>query len=554
MKNQTVSHQRWWVSVLAATALITLSACVHTPSGEAKSNPSSSEDIIAGLQIVDCLLPGQLRKLGNMAYMSPRRPVKTTAANCRIRGGEYVAYDRADYKTALSVWLPAAEQGDAEAQLSVGEIFEKGLGTDPNYEVAIFWYKKAAAQGNKSALFNLGTLYEQGLGVQKDRLQAINYYRQAWGMPEDSLIYQETAQREQQDLRAELAMQLKTKDQQMALLDKQMASLKKQLRAAKVGSLSASNSSPTAELATLQQLLKSVNDDRASVERRLSTIPRLRSTSILSVSSSTLASKTADSIKVGDMDFGRYYALVIGNRDYTMLEDLETPLNDAKEIGQILEQKYGFQVQLLLNSDRLTVMQAINELHSVLTENDNLLIYYAGHGSMVNVGDRDTGYWLPVNADAPPNDAFWVSNEFVSNHLGRLQAKRILVIADSCYGGLLSSAPDQLFLGNGRESDNPEYVKYKLPRKSRLLMSSGGDKPVIDEGGDGHSVFARELIRALRANAGVLSAPDLYAQIKEPVTNQAALKNFIQEPVYKVIKGAGHEVGDFFFVSKSKVN
>jgi hypothetical protein len=554
VKNQTVSHQRWWVSVLAATALISLSACVHTPSSEAKNNPASSEDIIAGLQIVDCLLPGQLRKLGNMAYMSPRRPIKTTAADCRIRGGEYVAYDRADYKTALKVWLPAAEQGDAEAQLSVGEIFEKGLGAAPNYEVAIFWYNKAAEQGNKSALFNLGTLYEQGLGVQKDRLQAINYYRQAWGMPEDSLIYQKTAQREQQDLRAELAAQLETKDQQIVLLAKQMAALKNQLSAATAGNLGASGSSPAAELATLQQLLKSVNDDRASVERRLSTIPRLRSTSILSVPSSTLASKTADSIKVGDMDFGRYYALVIGNRDYTMLEDLETPLNDAKEIGQILEQKYGFQVQLLLNSDRLTVMQAINELHSVLTENDNLLIYYAGHGSMVNVGDRDTGYWLPVNADAPPNDAFWVSNEFVSNHLGRLQAKRILVIADSCYGGLLSSAPDQLFLGNGRESDNPEYVKYKLPRKSRLLMSSGGDKPVIDEGGDGHSVFARELIRALRANAGVLSAPDLYAQIKEPVTNHAALKNFIQEPVYKIIKGAGHEVGDFFFVSKSKVN
>ncbi|MFT7403938.1 caspase family protein [Zhongshania sp.] len=553
MKIQTVSHRRWWIGFPAAVALIALSACSNTLSSKANTTPASSEEVIAGLQIVDCLLPGQLRKLGNMAYMSPRRPIKTTATDCRIRGGEYVAYDRADYKTALKVWLPSAEQGDAKAQLSVGEIFEKGLGTDPNYEVAIFWYQKAAEQGNKSALFNLGTLYEQGLGVQKDRLQAINYYRQAWGMPEDSLIYQETAQREQQGLRADLAAQLKAKDQQMALLDKQMVSLKKQLSTAKVASSSVSESSPAAELATLQQLLKSVNDDRASVERRLSTIPRLRTPAVHRPSSAP-APVRADGIKVGDMDFGRYYALVIGNRDYAMLDDLETPLNDAKEIGQILEQQYGFQVQLLLNSDRLTVMQAINELHSVLTENDNLLIYYAGHGSMVNVGDRDTGYWLPVNADAPPNDAYWVSNEFVSNHLGRLQAKRILVIADSCYGGLLSSAPDQLFLGKGRESDNPEYVKYKLPRKSRLLMSSGGDKPVIDDGGDGHSVFARELIKALRSNTGLISAPDLYAQIKEPVIHQAALNNFIQEPVYKIIKGAGHEVGDFFFVSKSKDN
>ncbi|WP_339674680.1 caspase family protein [uncultured Zhongshania sp.] len=544
------SYRRWWLGCLIVMLFSGVSACSNTQENDTGAVPASTEDVIAGLQIVDCLLPGQLRKLGNMSYMSPRRPVKTTAADCRIRGGEYVAYDRADYKTALKVWLPSAEQGDAEAQLAVGEIFEKGLGTEPNYEVAIFWYQKAADQGNKSALFNLGTLYEQGLGVEKDRLQAINYYRQAWGIPEDSLIYQETAQREQQELRAELANQLKAKDQQLALLDRQVTALKKQVSSANTSTAVAQNSG--AELATLQQLLKSVHNDRASVERKLSTIPRLRTPAL----SMPKASPTAagGGTKFDDMDFGRYYALVIGNRDYAILDDLETPLNDAREIGDILEKQYGFQVQLLLDSDRLTVMQAINELHSVLTEKDNLLIYYAGHGSMVNVGERDTGYWLPINADPPPNDAFWISNEFVSNHLGRLQAKRVLVIADSCYGGLLSSAPGQLFLGQGRESDNPEYVKYKLPRRSRLLMSSGGDKPVIDEGGDGHSVFARELINVLRANKGLLSAPDLYAQIREPVTQQAALNNFIQEPVYKIIKGAGHEVGDFFFIPKADVN
>ncbi|CAA0108147.1 caspase family protein [Zhongshania aliphaticivorans] len=551
MANQKRRFDKWWVASSAAFTLIVVSACSNTPDNEVSAASASTEDIVAGLQIVDCLLPGQLRKLGNMSYMTPRRPVKTTAADCRIRGGEYVAYDRADYKTALKVWLPSAEEGDAEAQLSVGEIFEKGLGTEPNYEVAIFWYQKAAEQGNKSALFNLATLYEQGLGVEKDKLKAINYYRQAWGMPEDSLIYQETAQREQEVLRAELAAQLKAKDQQLALLDRQAASLKKQLsnNTAKTNNAAAA---PAAELATLHQLLKTVQDDRASVERRLSTIPKLRTPAL--TLPSVAPAVGGDGIKVDDMDFGRYYALVIGNRDYAVLDDLATPLNDAREIGEILENQYGFQVQLLLNSDRLTVMQAINELHSVLTENDNLLIYYAGHGSMVNVGERDTGYWLPINADPPPNDAFWVSNEFVSNHLGRLQAKRVLVIADSCYGGLLSSAPGQLFLGQGRESDNPEYIKYKLPRRSRLLMSSGGDKPVIDEGGDGHSVFARELINTLRSNTSLLSAPDLFAQIREPVKRQASLNDFIQEPVYKIIKGAGHEVGDFFFVPKTKIN
>ncbi|MEX1667715.1 caspase family protein [Zhongshania guokunii] len=533
----------------AIIGFVMLASCANTSDSKFNSGaPASSEELIAGLQIVDCLLPGQLRKLGNMSYLSPRRPIKTTAADCNLRGGEYVAYDRADYKTALKIWLPTAEQGDAEAQLAVGEIFEKGLGTEPNYEAAVLWYQKAAIQGNKSAQFNLGTMYEQGLGVAQDKMQALNLYREAWGMPADSVIFQEAARSEQQALRIELETQLAAKNDQLALIQRQLAAQKKLL--AKQAKTGANAGGSAAEVATLTQVVQALQTDRANVEVQLSTIPRLR-TPAASLKSSPAPATTATEIKVADMDFGRYYALIIGNRNYAQLEQLETPLNDAREVGEILEKQYGFQVQLLLDTDRLTVMKAINELHSVLGENDNLLIYYAGHGSMINVGERDTGYWLPINADPPPNDASWVSNEFVSNHLGRIQAKRVLVIADSCYGGLLSSAPGHLFFGQTSAAGSADYIKYKLPRRSRLLLSSGGDKPVIDEGGQGHSVFAQELIDALRSNVKVLSAPDLYASIRGPVKARAAVNQFIQEPVYKSIKGAGHEVGDFFFVPTS---
>src|SRR5512142_1510373 len=78
------------------------------------------------LLIVDCLLPGQVRKLGaNSMFMSARRPVRTTQSDCEIRGGEYVASDRANYQTALKVWQGQAETGDADAQNYVGEIYLK---------------------------------------------------------------------------------------------------------------------------------------------------------------------------------------------------------------------------------------------------------------------------------------------------------------------------------------------------------------------------------------------------------------------------------------------
>jgi len=156
--------------------------------GELKLNPQSniSRDNVDKLYIVDCLLPGQVRSLGRSAnYITPRRPIKTSAVDCEIRGGEYVSFDRADYATALKIWLPQAQAGDAAAQTHVGEIYEKGMGIQPDYEVAALWYKKAAKQNYSRAQINLGYLYEKGLGVEQDIGAAMNWYRKASGLPED---------------------------------------------------------------------------------------------------------------------------------------------------------------------------------------------------------------------------------------------------------------------------------------------------------------------------------------------------------------------------------
>ena len=142
----------------------------------------------------------------NHVYLAPRQGVKTSARDCEIRGGEYVAYDRANYATALKVWLPLAEQGDAAAQTYVGEIFEKGLGVPPDYDAAATWYRRAAESGYSRAAINLGNLYEQGLGVPKDPTQALNWYRRAAGLSELTfdIVPGKTAA-ELQDLRAQIA-------------------------------------------------------------------------------------------------------------------------------------------------------------------------------------------------------------------------------------------------------------------------------------------------------------------------------------------------------------
>jgi uncharacterized protein len=496
---------------------------------------------IADLHIVDCLLPGQVRQLGATSYQTPRRPVATSAADCRIRGGEYVAYDRADYKTALQVWLPTAETGDAEAQVNVGEIFERGAGGEPNYSAALVWYQKAAEQGNSRAQFNLGTLYEQGFGVAKDKMTALNWYRKAWGLAQDSVIYQSAAQGAQDEMRAQLQKTLNEKETQVALLNSQI----KALQTAKPNS--ALKGETEKQLAQLKTWVGDLEKEQYVAKNDMVNLVHLRAP--IASTSAAIKKDNAIDIKKGNLEFGKFYALVIANQNYDQIGSLETPFRDAKRAKQILEEKYGFSVTLLLDGNNTTIMKAINNLDNQSTENDNILIFYAGHGSRLQASGVEAGYWLPTNASAPPDDTFWVSNEFVTRHLGHTKAKRVLVVADSCYAGLLSSEPGYLFMGD-KNNYTEEYVRYKMPKKSRLLLSSGGDKPVLDNAGEGHSVFARAFLDALDNAQGVISAPELFLRVKDQVTARAQAENFSQRPEFKVIKGTGHEVGDFFFVRK----
>jgi hypothetical protein len=155
--------------------------------------PSAHPDIPISadrLLVVDCLLPSKVRRLGgSMTYLAPRHAIKAVASECEIRGGEYVAYDRANFTTSLQVWKPQAEQGDAQAQVYVGEIYEKGLGTSPDLTQAAYWYQKAADQGFPRGLSDLAYLYEQGLGVPQDSVKALNLYRKSAGIGTDELTF-----------------------------------------------------------------------------------------------------------------------------------------------------------------------------------------------------------------------------------------------------------------------------------------------------------------------------------------------------------------------------
>ncbi|WP_205747328.1 caspase family protein [Desulfopila sp. IMCC35006] len=628
---------------------------------------------------VDCLLPGQIRRLGGTVYQSSRRPIKTTAGDCEIRGGEYVMHDRANYATALNAWLPQAQGGDAEAQTYVGDIYQQGLGTPPRYDRAAEWYQKAAEQGNTRAQMSLGFLYEKGLGVKKDPAQAHSWYRRASGMqdfvPAEDASLTSLERQELATLRKEVLNQKSSTDalkrqlkesnekldrtrQQLEQRQKVMESEKKTLLE-KRHDLEKRKSSaagiPQSELlnldkklakreaelegkyAEIQRLRAEVDQSAQEAEKyhqslsrlqeKLSNLPppfiEINDPTILATRSVRLAwvepeqttrmvagrvwapsgiaqftinnreetlqpdgtftakvalrssgdtevqiiardsrGKTGSvtfSLKaqenpgstgpVGrtfpDVEFGNYHALIIGNDDYARLPRLQTPIKDAQEIGKILKNKYGFQVKILLNASRLEIFRTLEETLRQLNDHDNFLLYYAGHGELDPVNRR--GYWLPVDAD-PGSREKWIPNVEITDYLNIMTAKQILVIADTCYSGIMTrSAISPMEPGSSTEVRH-NFLKRLAKQHARMVLSSGEEQPVLDIGGGEHSVFAKVLIDVLQNNNEVIEGVRLHQQINERVLYRSEIFGMPQVPQYAALIPAGHQSGDFILV------
>ncbi len=235
------------------------------------------------------------------------------------------------------------------------------------------------------------------------------------------------------------------------------------------------------------------------------------------------------------IDFGSYQALVIGNDDYQHMKDLKTAANDARAVGTLLERAYNFKVTYLINAGRKEIIDELSRLRRRLTPRDNLLIYFAGHGWLDREAGR--GYWLPVDAERD-SSANWISTGAISDFLKAMEAKHILVVADSCFSGTLSRAIKLTV-------PTSEYLRRIAGKRARVVLTSGGVEPVLDDGRRGHSVFSAAFLDALEQNTGVLEGSRLFNLIRQPV-----ILNAPQTPEYSDILYTGHDGGDFLFVHK----
>jgi hypothetical protein len=235
-------------------------------------------------------------------------------------------------------------------------------------------------------------------------------------------------------------------------------------------------------------------------------------------------------------DLGVYHALLIGINDYRYLPKLRSAVHDTNTIGEILNNYYGFKVEILRDATRSDIISALNRYRRALGDKDNLLIYYAGHGILDERADE--GYWLPVDAELGV-ETNWIANSFMTASIRAIAAKHIMIVADSCYSGKLTR-------GVTIVDKTPDYFSRIASKRARTVLSSGGLEPVLDSGGkDKHSVFASAFISALQENRKVIDGTQLFSSIRRPVMLESN-----QTPEYSDIRHAGHDGGDFIFLRR----
>lgn len=228
----------------------------------------------------------------------------------------------------------------------------------------------------------------------------------------------------------------------------------------------------------------------------------------------------------------KFYALVIGINDYIEFPKLKTAISDAKSIAALLNDKYQFEVKLLLNASRESLINTLAEYRASLKENDRFLIYYAGHGILDKQADE--GYWLPVDAQKR-NYSQLISNSTITSLIKAIPARHVLLLSDSCFSGKLTR-------GISMGVNNAEFDRLTNTR-SRSVITSGGLEPVED-GTGAHSIFANSLISILKSNNSYIDATQLFYKLRRLV-----VLNSDQTPEFSDIRKAGHEGGEFVFVA-----
>ncbi len=253
------------------------------------------------------------------------------------------------------------------------------------------------------------------------------------------------------------------------------------------------------------------------------------------------------------LPFTQHHAFIIGIDEYQHISPLQTAVNDARKLEDVLKSQQHFSVHTpLLNATGKAIRDLLQKtLKETVTEKDRVVFYFAGHGIAEDGEKGPAGYIVP--ADADPNDVrTFIPMEDLQNALNNLPCRHLLLILDCCFSGAFKWSSQFRAFGSlmPKRIYKERFDRFVEDTAWQVITSSAYDQKAMDvlqnkhqTGVRGsitvnddtmHSPFAAALFRGLAGEAdtkvgqfgdGVITATELYSYIRdqiEPATIQEA--------------------------------
>lgn len=230
-------------------------------------------------------------------------------------------------------------------------------------------------------------------------------------------------------------------------------------------------------------------------------------------------------------DLSRNYALLFATNEYDEWSDLANPLKDASAIKTILETKYGFVVELVVDPTAREMRTKLADYSKKLySEFDQLFVFFAGHGIYVpNYGGQIVCKDSKLN-DEGDNYSSYVPYSLIKSFMSSydMKCRHVLLTMDVCFGGAGFDKTDvNPHYGSSLEDikkDPNIFVKKTLAFESKLYLTSGGSEYVPDK-----SMFAERFIETLNTDGarkgGILTLDDFVAHMRN-ISTQPKYGNF----------------------------
>ena len=234
------------------------------------------------------------------------------------------------------------------------------------------------------------------------------------------------------------------------------------------------------------------------------------------------------------------YALLFAVNSYEHFDPwhkLSSPIPDAEAIGNELKNRYGFSVEVVKDPTRAEILTKINAYaRKQYNENDQLLIFFAGHGYYEEGNNTGIGYLVASDTlppDADRSKSSYISHGALHEQIENIECEHIFLIVDACLSSAFDVPVDQFNLERGKEAipddvSDREFIKQALAYKTRWYLTSGSKAYVSDGRSNQHSPFARQVLAALGSNSrqdGILTLDDI-CRYAEKVTPQPRVGEF----------------------------